>query len=257
MNILQAIILAIVEGITEFLPISSTGHLVLASNLLQIAQTDFVKSFEIIIQLGAILAVVWLYRKELVSTRYWPMVIAGFIPTGILGYFLYPLIKSQLIGNVVLTLVALFVGGIVLLFIKPSTQGQDLKDLSLKQVVTIGLFQAVSMIPGVSRAAATIIGGLAVGLNRKSSVKYSFFLAVPTMLAATGLDLVQNSLAFTPDQFLILGIGFVGAFISAMAAIKGFLEYVQTHDFKLFGVYRIILAVIYFLLLSHQTLALF
>lgn len=246
MTITQAIILSIVEGLTEFLPISSTGHLVLVSNLLLIPQTNFVTTFEIAIQLGAILAVAWVYNRQLLDIGMWIKVLAAFIPTALLGLVFYDFVKHTLLGNTTVTVAALFLGGLILLFIDKFAVGK--KKLSLKRAMGIGLFQSVSMIPGVSRAAATIIGGELMGLSREEAVKFSFFLAIPTILSATVLDLVKTPIWFSPDQINVLLIGFTGAFITALLAIKFLIKYIQNHTFKVFGVYRIIVAILFIFL---------
>lgn len=244
MNLLQTIILGITEGLTEFLPISSTGHLILVSHLLQIAQSDFVKSFEIFIQLGAILAVVVLYWKDLFNTKLWPKIIAGFLPTAIIGLVFYKIVKNYLLGNVFVVLGSLFIGGIVLIFIEKFTKANG--EFTLKKAFGVGLFQAISIIPGVSRSAATIIGAMLLGIPKEEAVSYSFLLAVPTMTAATGLDLIRSHFAFSISEWTILIVGFVTSFITAILAIKFFIKYVRNHSFQTFGLYRIVLAVIYF-----------
>jgi undecaprenyl-diphosphatase len=254
MDLVQAGILALVEGVTEFLPISSTGHLVLVSQLLGIPQTEFVKSFEIIIQLGAILAVVALYwRRILQNSKLWMPLLAAFIPTALLGLAFYKLIKDYLLGNSLVTVLALLVGGVVLIGIellwkdKKNTRTAD--DISIKEGIIIGLFQSISMIPGVSRAAATIIGGMFMGLDRKSAVEFSFMLAIPTMAAATGLDLIKTNFEFTQNELTALIVGLVGSFVVALVAIKWLLRYVQNHTFIPFGIYRIVVAVLFLILM--------
>lgn len=253
MDLLQAIILSIVEGVSEFLPISSTGHLVLVSDLLNIPQTEFVKSFEIIIQLGAILAVVFLYWKTLLSQKeLWLKIVVAFIPSAILGLIFYDFIKSVLIGNSMVTVIALALGGIFLIgfekyYDKEKSHMAELKDLSLKQAFIVGLCQSVSMIPGVSRAAATIIGGLLVGFNRQKAVEFSFLLAIPTMAAATGLDVLKTGLNFSSYELMLLGVGFIASFITALVSIKFFLSFIKTNTFVPFGIYRIILALVFWI----------
>lgn len=255
MDIFQAVILSIVEGISEFLPISSTGHLVLTSHLLNIEQTEFVKSFEIIIQLGAILAVVVLYWKTLITKRMlWPKLLIAFLPTAIVGLTLYKIIKGFLIGNPEVTLWALFLGGILLIVFEKLYEEKlhhtdSLEKITSKNAFLIGVAQSFSIVPGVSRAAATIIGGLFVGLKRNVAVEFSFLLAIPTMFAATALDLKESALNFTTQEFMVLGVGFIGAFITAILAIKFFIKYVQNHTFIPFGIYRIILAGLYWFFL--------
>lgn len=253
MGIFEAIILGIVEGIAEFLPISSTGHLILASNLLKIPQTESVKSFEISIQLGAILAVVFLYRKALLTNKeYWTRILSAFLPTAILGLLLYGFIKEFLLGSGIITILALFAGGVLLIVLekiyqKKKPSFEKIEEISLKKAFLIGIFQSVSIIPGVSRSGATIIGGLFLGLKRETAAEFSFLLAVPTMLAATVFDLAKNSAAFTKDEYFLMVIGFAVAFITATFTIRYFLSYLRKHDFILFGVYRIVLAVLFWL----------
>ncbi|MCJ7740976.1 undecaprenyl-diphosphate phosphatase [Candidatus Microgenomates bacterium] len=249
MTLFQALILSLVEGITEFLPISSTGHLILAGKLLNIPQTEFVKSFEIIIQLGAILAVVFIYFPTLKKDFHlWKKILVAFIPTGIFGFLLYKIVKKFLLGNLTIVVISLFLGGILMLVLEKIFQSQKDKVVKLNQLNypkagLIGLIQSISMIPGVSRSAATIFGGMSVGLERKTAVEFSFLLAIPTMLAATGLDLVKTGFQFQGNEYLLLGVGFTGAFFSALAAVKYLLKYIQNHNFVYFAVYRIVLAI--------------
>ncbi len=255
MDFVQTVILSIVEGLTEFLPISSTGHLVLTSEILQVKQTEFVKSFEIIIQLGAILAVVFLYWKRVMTNfRFWPKLIIAFIPSGVVGLTLYKLIKSLLLGNSYVTLLALFLGGVLLIILEKIYKEQDhhlsnIEQISHQQAFLIGLCQSVSIIPGVSRAGATIMGGLFLGLKRTTAVEFSFLLAIPTMFAATSLDLIKSNLSFTANEYNLLIAGFIGSFITAIFAVKFFLKFVATHSFIPFGIYRIVLALLFWLLI--------
>lgn len=259
MDIFQSIILGVVEGITEFLPVSSTGHLILTTDLLKIPSTEFVKSFTVIIQLGAILSVVLLYWRELFTQKHLlAKVIAAFIPTAIIGYILYHYIKQFLLGNTAVVLWALFLGGISLLllelYFKRHTKGEQRQAntlvISYKQSFIIGVFQAISVIPGTSRALATIFGGMITGLSRKQAVEFSFLLAIPTMTAATGLDLLETSFKFTNYEWFMLIVGFVTSFIVAYLVIKWFITYVSHHSFIVFGVYRIFLAILlYFILI--------
>lgn len=254
MNLLQAIILSIIEGISEFLPISSTGHMVLASRLLAISQTDFVKSFEIIIQLGAILSVIVLYGLKMLNNKeLLKKTLIAFIPTGIVGLALYKIIKQMLIGNTMITVASLFIGGIAIIilekYFKNRQKFNTLENLSYKKSFLIGIFQSISVVPGVSRAAATIFGGLFMGLDRKSATEFSFILAIPTMLAATGLDLVKSASSFSMEQSEILVIGFMGSFIVALLCVKWLMSYVKSNNFIPFGIYRIIIAVAFLLLI--------
>ena len=250
MELWHAITLGIVEGITEFLPISSTGHLMLATQLLGIASVEFAKSFEIIIQLGAILAVVVLYPKRLLMDKETILrVAAAFIPTAILGLLFYKIIKTYLLGNLGILLGALFFGGIAIILFErywKATQERTIGDLSLPEAAVIGALQTVAFIPGVSRSAMTIFGGIGLGLSRKEAVEFSFFLAAPTMAAAAGLDILKNyDLILSGGNFGLLAVGFLVSFVTAAAAIKLLLRYISTNDFVLFGVYRIIIALVF------------
>ena len=255
---LYAIILGLVEGITEFLPISSTGHLILTSSLLKIPETNFLKTFEIAIQLGAILAVVVLYwRKLLLQKEVLTRVIIAFLPTAILGLLLYKVVKRYLLGNVEVVLWSLAAGGILLIVFellhkeKEAAIG-EVEQLSYQQAAAIGLFQSLAFIPGVSRAAATIVGGLLLGLKRKTIVEFSFLLAIPTMAAATGLDLVKNAGSFSGEQFGLLGVGFLVSFLTALVAIKWLLRFIEKHNFVWCGVYRITIAIVFMILMTSK-----
>ena len=261
MTIIHTIILGIVEGISEFLPISSTGHLILTSEILKIAQSDFTKSFEIIIQFGAIFSVIFLYWKKFWNLELIKRLIVAFIPTGIIGLALYKIVKTYLIGNESVVLWSLFLGGIILIIFELYHRGEEEKNeeilgdeitkITYKKSFIIGLFQSIAIIPGVSRSASTIVGGLWLGLKRTTIVEFSFLLAVPTMLAATGLDLVKNASSFSSSDFSSLAIGFVVSFVVALFAIKFFLKFIKTHDFIPFGVYRIIVAILFWILIFH------
>ncbi len=250
MNAFDALILGIVEGVSEFLPISSTGHLVLASRFLGISQTEFVKTFEIAIQLGAIGSVLVLYwKKFLLDPGVLKRVCAAFLPTAVIGFALYKFIKNFLLGNSNIVIWSLFLGGLFLIIFELLHREKkdaisDISSISYKQAVLIGVFQSIAVIPGVSRSAATIIGGLALGLRRGVIVEFSFLLAVPTMLAATLLDLYKSAGTFTQDQFILLGIGFVTSFIVAIMAIKFLINFIKGHSFISFGIYRIAAAVL-------------
>jgi len=245
----HAVILGIVEGITEFLPISSTAHLILASHALGIQETEFLKSFEIIIQLGAILSVVVLYWNRFLNIEVLKKLVVAVIPTGVIGLTVYKVIKSYLLGNVAVVLTTLLVGGVALIiferFQNRDDRDVDFSEISYRKAFLIGLFQAIAVIPGVSRSAATIVGGSLLGVSKRTIVEFSFMLAVPTILAASGLELVKNRTALN-GNFEILAIGFVVSFVTAILAIKSFLGYIKKRDFSAFGWYRIILAVVYF-----------
>lgn len=264
MTILQTIIIAIVEGLTEFLPVSSTGHMIIAQNLMGIESTPFVKAFTVIIQFGAILSVVVLYWKRFfrldhtpakegaTATQkflhkwdfYWKLLVA-FIPALVIGGLCNGLI-DKLLGHVEVVAIMLVVGGVFMLFCdKIFNKGSEQTKITEKRAFFIGLFQCISMIPGVSRSMATIVGGMAQKLTRKNAAEFSFFLAVPTMFAATVLDLLKLFLkgeagAVNSSNVLLLIIGCVVAFFVAMAAIKGFISFLTKYGFQAFGVYRII-----------------
>ena len=250
MSLLHAIILGIVEGITEFLPISSTAHLILASHLLRLAESEFVKSFEIIIQLGAILSVVVLYWSKFWNWEVLKKLVVAVIPTGVIGLTVYKAIKGYLLGNVNVVLAALLVGGIVLILFErwrlQDRNDVDFSEITYRKAFLIGLFQAIAVIPGVSRSAATIVGGSLIGVSKRTIVEFSFMLAVPTMLAATGLELVKGRAALA-GNYGILAVGFVVSFLTAIVAIKSFLGYIKKRDFSVFGWYRIALAAVYYL----------
>lgn len=248
MSFFQAFFLGIVEGITEFLPISSTGHLILASRLFRVPETEFLKTFEIVIQLGAILAVIVLYGATLLrDVRVLKRVFVAFLPTAAVGLLLYPFIKSVLLGNEIVTLAALFIGGILLIVFErwhreDETAMGDLAALPYRSAIAIGLCQSIAVVPGVSRAAATILGGLLLGMKRRAIVEFSFLLAVPTIAAAAGLDLLKSAQTFTPGEFKLLAVGFLVSFFVALLAIRWLVRFIQTRSFVLFGWYRIAVA---------------
>lgn len=252
MDLLHSAVLGIVEGLSEFLPISSTAHIVFAAKILNIAQSDFTKTFEIAIQSGAILAIVVLYAKRLlVERKVLEKIIYAFIPTAILGFIFYKLIKELLIGNILISLVALFVGGLIIIwaerFFKTKTNNLTIQQLSNKQAILIGVSQSIAVIPGISRSAATILPSMLFGLSRKEAVEFSFMLAIPTMFAATGYDLLKNSKLLTSANIEILAVGFVFSFITALIAVKWFLKFVQTNTLVPFAIYRIAIAIILYL----------
>ena len=252
MDMAASIILGIVEGFSEFLPISSTGHLILAGKLLGLAESDFVKSFDIAIQLGAILSVVVLYWRDLlVNWETIKKVTVAFLPTGIIGFVLYKIIKNILLGSTAVVLWSLLVGGIILIVFEMLHREKDdvtksLSEITYMQSFLIGVFQSLAVIPGVSRSAATIVGGLILGMKRTLIVEFSFLLAVPTMLAATVYDLYKNGAVFSASQFNYLAVGFLTSFIVALASIKLLIRFVQNHTFILFGIYRIALVLVWF-----------
>jgi undecaprenyl-diphosphatase len=254
MTLLQSVIIAIIEGITEFLPISSTGHMILASSLMKINEAEFVKTFEISIQLGAIMAIVFMYAKRFLQgvTIFLKLGIA-FIPTAIIGFLAYDVIKNYLF-NPVIVATSLIIGGIILILIDKKVVSRKsetnvLENISYKNAFFIGLIQCFSMIPGVSRAAATIIGGVFNGLDKKQATEFSFLLAVPTMFAAGGYDLLNTPAIISKQDFILLAIGFLIAMVTAWIAVKIFLRLVENYGFKYFGYYRVVIGIIFLIVL--------
>ncbi len=280
MDLFETIIIAIVEGLTEFLPVSSTGHMIIAQNLLGVESTEFVKAFTFIIQFGAILSVVVLYWKRFFQLNhtpvpegtspvkrflhkfdfYWKLFIA-FIPAAVLGLLFSDAIDAML-ESVIVVAVMLVIGGVFMLFCdKIFNKGSDENKFTEKRAFMVGLFQCISMIPGVSRSMATIVGGMAQGMTRKAAAEFSFFLAVPTMFGATVYKmyklLKEGGTALIMDNMTTLIVGNVVAFVVAMLAIKFFISYVQKYGFKAFGWYRIIVGgIILVMLLCGQNLEL-
>jgi len=254
MGVIQAIILAIVEGLTEFLPISSTGHMIIASSLMGIQHNEFVKDFTVIIQFGAILSVIFLYWKRFFqSIDFYKKLFIAFLPAAIVGFLLNDWIDS-LLENVWVVAIMLFVGGIVLLFVdkwfKNEKNGDE--EPSYSSAFKIGLFQVIAMVPGVSRSAVTIIGGMTQHLTRKAAAEFSFFLAVPTMFAATSyklLKIIKKNGAFDIETIKLLTIGNIVAFIVAILAIRLLIDILTKYGFRIFGWYRIIVGSLLIVLL--------
>lgn len=249
MNFLHAIILGLVEGLTEFLPVSSTAHMIIAERLLSIEQTDFVKTFTISIQLGAVAAVVLLYWKTIVNNfSLWKKIIAAFLPTALIGLVFYHILKEFLLESLIVIAWSLLVGGIILIIFETfNKSGQKLRGelnldkITYRQSVIIGLFQSLSIIPGVSRSAATIIGGLSLKINRATIVAFSFLLSVPTILVATVYDVYKQANQFTSENLPVWAVGFIVSFIVATLSIKFFINFVSKHTFLAFGLYRVVL----------------
>lgn len=255
MDIFHTIILGIIEGITEFLPVSSTGHLAILAEWLGVQNDNFLSSFNIAIQLGAILAAVALYAKRIfTNTKLWSRLAIAFIPTVLAGVTLYKFIKP-LIDNAWVAVCAIFLGGIIMIIVEKYLQKYQPAQVvdsdevpTLKQSFYIGLYQVIAFIPGVSRSAATIIGGMIHGVSRYASVEFSFLLAIPTMIAATGYDLFKSGAVFSLDNWVTLLIGGTIAFITAFFVMKWLLKYVQKYSLIPFGVYRIVFAIIFVLI---------
>ncbi len=253
MNVIDAIVLAIIEGLTEYLPVSSTGHMIIASSFMKIASDDFTKLFTIVIQLGAIIAVIALYWKRFFqSLDFYFKLLVAFIPSVVFGLLLSDFI-DDLLESPLTVAITLIIGGIILLkvdhwFKKNEIEDMEQPDLHTKisylSALKIGFFQVLAMIPGTSRSGATIVGGLIQNLNRKTAAEFSFFLAVPTMFGATAkksYDFYKAGFELTGDQINYLIIGNIVAFVVAMIAIKSFIGYLSKNGFKIFGYYRIVL----------------
>ena len=283
---LKVLILSIVEGITEFLPVSSTGHLILVNEFVKLEPAEFSNAFNVIIQLGAIMAVVVLYFKRLNPWDYektgnyfpknysklngqsrfyyrlthpdqrtielWKRVIVGVLPAGVLGLLFDDFIDEHLFNPMVVATM-LLIWGLIIIFVEKRNKNKNdfvndnITNVSYKTVLAIGFFQALAMIPGTSRSAATIMGAMILGLSREAAAEFSFFLAIPTMLGATLLKVVKNVHGFTGGQWLLILAGMVLSFIVAYVVIKKFMEYISKHDFIPFGIYRIILSAVVFL----------
>jgi undecaprenyl-diphosphatase len=253
---LHAIILALIEGLTEFLPVSSTGHMIIGSAMMGIEGDDFTKLFTIVIQLGAILAVFVLYFKRFFqSINFYLKLIVAFIPAAIMGLIFSDAI-DDLMESPAVVAISLLLGGILLLFVdkwfkQPSIESDE--EMTYWTALKVGFFQCLAMIPGVSRSGATIIGGMSQKMSRKWAAEFSFFLALPTMLGATlkkTMDYFDNHQAFTSEQINLLLVGNIIAFIVALLAIKGFIGYLNKYGFKLFGWYRIVVGVVILVLLA-------
>lgn len=258
--IFKAIIMGAVEGLTEFLPISSTGHLILTGDLINFLDKDRRDVFGIAIQLGAILAVCWVYHERLwrvastlhtpASQRFVMNLAIAFLPAALLGFFLIKTIKFYLFHPAPVAC-ALVVGGFMILWAekrKHTITVQSVDDMTWRDALKVGFAQALSLIPGTSRSGATIIGGLLFGFSRQAATEFSFFLAIPTMFVATGYEVFKYRSLFSPDDVEIFLVGFVSAFIFAMIAVRGLLRYIQHHDFTIFAWYRIVFGT--FVLLS-------
>jgi undecaprenyl-diphosphatase len=255
MNFFEAIVLAIIEGLTEFLPISSTGHMIIGSSFMGMKSNDFSKLFMIVIQLGAILSVGVLYFKRFFkSVDFYVKLIVAFIPAAIFGLLLSDYIDS-LLENVTAVAISLLIGGFILLFVDKwfnRSFVDEEENINYLTALKIGMFQCVAMIPGVSRSGASIVGGMSQKLSRKLAAEFSFFLAVPTMFAATGkklYDFFKDGHTISPDQVKILLVGNMVAFIVALIAIKSFIGFLHKNGFRLFGYYRIILGLILLILI--------
>lgn len=281
LSLIKSAVFGIVEGLTEFLPISSTGHLILLDRVMKLSDnTAFTNIFEVVIQSGAILAVIFIYFKKLwpinkgfrfdmAKLNLWFYIIIAFIPAVILGYLFKDIIGEKLFNPITVS-ITLILYGIILLLIEiylnkakskidnissininksNENQTKTIQNLTIKKALLIGLFQVLAMIPGTSRSAASIIGGLLVGLSREEAAEFSFFLAIPTIIGAGVFSLLDAKIAFTSEMIYILMIGFLFSFVVALIVIKGFIKFIQKHSFNLFGWYRIALGILVIILL--------
>lgn len=253
----QAIFLGVVEGVTEFLPVSSTGHLIIAGQLIGFTGTT-ADVFEVVIQLGAILAICVLYARKLLGVafgltsdpaarRFALAIIIAFLPAAVLGLLLHDFIKTVLFSPTIVS-ISLVLGGIAILAIerwKPATKIMEVENLTPMTSVKIGFFQCLAMIPGVSRSGATILGALLLGVERKTAAEFSFFLAIPTMLGASALDLWKARDVLNPDDGMIIAIGFIVSFISAIIVVRWLVNFISHHGFGIFGWYRIVFGLLY------------
>ena len=249
MGILESILLGIIEGFTEFLPISSTGHLIVASEFLNIEQTNITKAYEVIIQFAAILAVILNYREKfsIKKIELWKKLTLAFIPIGAVGFVFSSQIKAMF--DIKIVAIMFIIGGIVFLIVEKFYKEtehhiDDVEKVSYKQALYIGLAQIFALIPGTSRAGSTIIGAMLVKLNRKAAAEFSFLLAFPVMCATTGYDLLKHYKDFTDANFIVLGVGFITAFFVAYLTIKLFLKFLENFTFVAFGIYRILFGTI-------------
>lgn len=249
MGILESILLGIIEGFTEFLPISSTGHLIVASEFLNIEQTNITKAYEVIIQFAAILAVILNYREKfsIKKIELWKKLTLAFIPIGAVGFVFSSQIKAMF--DIKIVAIMFIIGGVIFLIVEKFYKEtehhiDDVEKVSYKQALYIGLAQIFALIPGTSRAGSTIIGAMLVKLNRKAAAEFSFLLAFPVMCATTGYDLLKHYKDFTDANFVVLGVGFITAFFVAYLTIKLFLKFLENFTFVAFGIYRILFGTI-------------
>lgn len=272
MNFIKVIILGIIEGLTEFIPVSSTGHLIIANQFISLSPEKFANAFNVIIQLGAILSVLVLYfgelnplkaksengeslslkdrwkHRDLKTMRLIAKIVIGFLPAAVLGFLFDDLIDEYLFNKVTVAIALIFYG-IVIIALEIYNKDKEFKyhdidQISIRTILLIGLFQCLAMVPGTSRSAATIIGAMLLGCDRKTAAEFSFFLAIPTMLGATGLKIIKMGFAFTLEEWILILVGSVVSFIVAYAVITKFMKFIKKNDFKVFGIYRIILGIL-------------
>lgn len=266
LDILKVFLLSLVEGLTEFVPVSSTGHMIILNQFLKLSEhKEFVDAFMIIIQLGAILSVIFYYwkkifpfakgndkEKQIEIIQMWVKIVIAVLPSVVLGFLFDDIIEEKFFNTMNVSIMLIFYG-ILLIFIeskkKKNGKFTSISKMPIQIALGVGFFQCLAMIPGTSRSAATIIGGVLLGLNRGLATEFSFFLAIPTMIGATLLKILKMGAIFSAYEWFLIGIGFVLSFIFAYAVIKVFLDYIKKHDFKIFGYYRIFLGIIMIILL--------
>ncbi|MFP3159180.1 MAG: undecaprenyl-diphosphatase UppP [Hydrogenobaculum sp.] len=250
MTIIHAIILGIVEGALEFLPVSAAGHLTLVGKLLGInTENPAFKIYEIFMQIGAVIAVIILYSKRLIIDKeIWLKIIAGFVPTGAIGFLFYKPIKHYLLGNPLITASMVFIGGVIIIIVESLSKKPkitSLKDVTIKDAIAVGFIQSLALIPGVSRSGATIIGAMLIGFERKTAADFSFLIAIPTMLSAGFYSLLKDHSQIHHQDILPMGISFITALIFAIVSVKTFLNFISFNNLKIFGYYRIITGLAY------------
>lgn len=262
LQLIKAFFLGLVEGITEFLPISSTGHLILVGQWIEFSSTEG-KAFEVVIQLGSILAVMWIFRHRIfklvtgtlernpVELAFMRNLIIAFLPSAVIGFLFIKIIKSLFQPSTVA--ITLILGGIIMLWVErtrpsgqfgPAATAKSLETITWKQALVVGFAQCLAMVPGTSRSGSTIIGGMLVGIERKTATEFSFFLAMPTMLAAAGYDMYKNASLISNADLMAIAVGFVAAFLSALLIVRAVLAFISNHTYRAFGWYRIVLGVI-------------
>lgn len=271
MLLLHAIIIAIVEGITEFLPVSSTGHMIIVGDIINYKATAgeaFVEMFDVVIQLGAILAIVVLYWKKIMDSlknfseygfKLWTSIIVAFIPSAVIGLLLHSAIKAKLFNSLTVA-IALVVGGFMMIYFEKTYRKRaitkKIEDVNVKQAIKIGLFQCLALWPGMSRSASTIMGAWISGLSNAAAAEFSFFLALPTMVAASGLELIKTDFsAFNSSHYIALAVGFVVAFLVALIVVDKFIAFLKRKPMRIFAIYRIFIGIILIVLISTKVIS--
>lgn len=271
MLLLHAIIIAIVEGITEFLPVSSTGHMIIVGDIINYKATAgeaFVEMFDVVIQLGAILAIVVLYWKKIMDSlkhfseygfKLWTSIIVAFIPSAVIGLLLHSTIKAKLFNSLTVALALVF-GGFMMIYFEKTYRKRavtkKIEDVNIKQAIKIGLFQCLALWPGMSRSASTIMGAWISGLSNAAAAEFSFFLALPTMVAASGLELIKTDFSgFNSSHYIALAVGFVVAFLVALIVVDKFIAFLKRKPMRIFAIYRIFIGIILIILISTKVIS--